>query len=136
MSRRISELGADVGNALGNNDGGDDVGDDDVDALLAMHLATSAVAMLAMHSNLCCAELFGDVGDWRFDSIRFDSIRLDWMESVACESISFQVRTFLFPLTTGGVAVVAVEKRKKSPAAAVGFRPANLTARQFLQYIR
>ena len=52
MSRRISygdelcgELGADVGDALGNNDGGDDGGDDDVDALLAMHLATTPVTM-------------------------------------------------------------------------------------------
>ena len=52
VSRRISygdelcgELGADVGDALGNNDGGDDGGDDDVDALLAMHLATTPVTM-------------------------------------------------------------------------------------------
>ena len=90
-------------------------------AMMAMHLA-----MMAMHCwrctwrrwrwrciNLCCAELFGDVGDWRFDSIH--SIRLDG--KCRClnriESISFQVRTFLFPLQPEGVAVVAVEKRKK-----------------------
>ena len=66
-------------------------------------------------------------------TIRFDSIGLDWMESVASLKC---VGTFLFPLQPEGVAVVAVEKRKKSPAAAVSFRPANLTARQFLQYIR
>ena len=63
-------------------------------------------------------------------TIRFDSIRLDWMESVASLKC---VSTLLFPLQPEGVAVVAVEKRKKSPAAAVGFRP---TAKQFLQYIR
>ena len=67
------------------------------------------------------------IGDWRFDSIRL--IRLDGK----CRKS--QVRKY-FPLQPEGVAVVAVEKRKKSPAAAVSFRTANLTARQFLQYIR
>ena len=39
-------MGGGDGDALGNNDGaGDDEGDNDVDALLAMHLATSAVTM-------------------------------------------------------------------------------------------
>ena len=46
-----------------------------------------------------------------------DSIRLDGK----CRKS--QVRKY-FPLQPEGVAVVAVGKRKKSPAAAVSFRPA------------
>ena len=128
MSRRISELGADVGNALGNNDGGDDVGDDDVDALLAMHLATSAVAMLAMHSNLCCAELFGDVGDWRFDSI--DSI--GW--KVYRSHFKCALSSFLYNRRV--LQLLPFKKEKKVRRQRRLVFPANLTARQFLQYIR
>ena len=98
------ELGADAGDALGDDDVGD-IGDamssvtsavamamrlETTLALAMMPLSTLAVTMWAMHlaagaealrdfggDDLCCAELFGDVGDWRFDSIRFDSI--DWI---------------------------------------------------------
>ena len=79
-------------------------------ALAMMPLATLAVTMWAMHlaagadalrdfggDDLCCAALFGDVGDWRFDSI-------GWKVSLPESNRIDLISSAHFPLssTTGG----------------------------------
>ena len=124
-------------------------------ALAMMPLATLAVTMWAMHlaagadalRDVCgdgilnCAALsflaMSAIGE-SIRLIRFDSIRLIRFDSIRwggkCRSSLKCVSTFLYNRRV--LQLLPLKKEKKSPAAAVGFRPANLTARQFLQYIR
>ena len=73
------------------------------------------------------------IGDWRFDSI--DSI--GWKVSLPESNRShFKCALSSFLYNRRVLQLLPLKKEKKSPAAAVGFRSVNLTARQFLQYIR
>ena len=104
-----SNDGADVGDdgdALGSNDGAD-VGDDgdalgdDGDALLAMHLATLAVA------------LYKFVLRWAFWRCWRLAIRLDWFDLIGWKKVNRSHFKRALSSTTGGCCSCCRSKKKK-----------------------